>query len=572
MSSPSPPTPESNHSAGDLSGRRLGDFHLLRRLGHGAMAEVYLAEQEHLKRRVALKILKPELADDRTYLRRFELEAQAAASLIHTNIVQIYEVGCIDQLHYIAQEYVQGRNLRDYLARHGPLDLSHALSIIRQVASALAKAAEQGVIHRDIKPENIMLTAGGEVKVADFGLARLTREGTANDLTQIGITLGTPLYMSPEQVEGKPLDPRSDIYSFGVTCYQMLVGKPPFTGETALGVAVQHLKSRPQPLETLRPDLPPALCRIVHRMLAKNPAERFDSARDLLRELHRVQVEHFGADWPEDLPGLEPLAAEMADDPRIAATRQLEEVMKSSALMRPAGVAGVGLRRGLWRRSSSAGPRPGGPSFRRRCWPGPRPPSRKSTGSAPSNARPFASQLGTEAAWQSVIDYFPEEDNLRPAGQTATLPDLSAERAVRSGDGDFRRTGRPGQRPARVEGLRSGREMRGVEPPRPIYGIGRRPQPAMAHSRPAGQPTNAKIAAIRHRAEPLEAGTTVGERMGPVAFRAVPRRRLTCPAPVGKKVDSLIGGEPRRRAEKKPPSSSGPGHRILSPKTGVRLP
>ncbi len=343
MSSQSTPAPESNHStAGDLSGRRLGDFHLLRRLGRGAMAEVYLAEQEHLKRRVALKILKPELADDRTYLKRFELEAQAAASLVHANIVQIYEVGCIDQLHYIAQEYVQGRNLRDYLARHGPLDLSHALSIVRQVASALAKAAEQGVIHRDIKPENIMLTAGGEVKVADFGLARLTREGSANDLTQIGITLGTPLYMSPEQVEGKPLDPRSDVYSFGVTCYQMLAGTPPFTGETALGVAVQHLKSRPQPLESLRPDLPPALCRIVHRMLAKNPAERFDSARELLRELHRLQVEHFGADWPEDLPGLEPLAAEMADDPRIAAARQLEEVMKSAALMHP------GRRRWGW--------------------------------------------------------------------------------------------------------------------------------------------------------------------------------------------------------------------------------
>ena len=276
-----PPLPSDDHpkpNGGDLSGRRLGDFQLLRRLGRGAMAEVYLAEQDRLKRRVAVKILKPELAGDRTYLQRFELEAQAAASLVHANIVQIYEVGCVDKLHYIAQEYVQGQNLRDYLARHGPPDLSHALSIMRQVASALAKAAEQGVVHRDIKPENIMLTAGGEVKVADFGLARLTREGTANDLTQVGITLGTPLYMSPEQVEGKALDPRSDLYSLGVTCYQMLSGSPPFTGETALGVAVQHLKSRPQPLEAIRPDLPASLCRIVHRMLAKLPAERFASA------------------------------------------------------------------------------------------------------------------------------------------------------------------------------------------------------------------------------------------------------------------------------------------------------
>ncbi len=301
---PSPLTPRpAPLTETDLSGRQLGDFRLLRRLGRGAMADVYLAEQSGLKRRVAMKILKPELAADRTYLRRFELEAQAAASLVHANIVQIYEVGCVDRLHYIAQEYVDGQNLREHLARSGPPDLPHALSIMRQVAAALAKAAEQGVVHRDIKPENIMLTAGGEVKVADFGLARLTGAG-ANELTQVGMTLGTPLYMSPEQVEGKPLDPRSDIYSFGVTCYQMLGGEPPFRGETALAVAVQHLKTQPQPLESLRGDLPPALCRIVQQMLAKDPSRRPATARDLLRELRRVQIEHFGGDWPEDLPGL----------------------------------------------------------------------------------------------------------------------------------------------------------------------------------------------------------------------------------------------------------------------------
>ncbi|MCP4514909.1 MAG: serine/threonine protein kinase, partial [Delftia sp.] len=182
-------------------------------LGHGAMAEVYLAEQCRLRRRVAVKVLRQELANDPTYLKRFELEAQAAASLVHANIVQIYEVGRVDRLHYIAQEYVQGQNLMEWITRQGPPDLPHALSIMRQVAAALAKAAQQGVVHRDIKPENIMLTPSGEVKVADFGLARVTREGHAVDLTQIGVTMGTPLYMSPEQVEGKPLDPRSDIYS-----------------------------------------------------------------------------------------------------------------------------------------------------------------------------------------------------------------------------------------------------------------------------------------------------------------------------------------------------------------------
>ena len=396
---------------GNLSGRRLGDFHLLRRLGRGAMAEVYLAEQERLKRRVAIKILKPELAGDRTYLQRFELEAQAAASLVHANIVQIYEVGCVDGLHYIAQEYVQGQNLSDYLARRGPPDLGHALSIIRQVAAALAKAAEQGVVHRDIKPENIMLTPGGEVKVADFGLARLTREGATNDLTQVGITLGTPLYMSPEQIEGKPLDPRSDIYSLGITCYQMLGGSLPFSGETALGVAVQHLKSRPQPLESLRPDLPPALCRIVHRMLGKSPSDRFKSARELLKDLRRVQMEHFGEDWPADLPSWDSLAAELPDDPRTAATRRLDELMKSTE--RPPSP----MRRWGWLAAGTIAVACLGAAVAWRLFvPAPllanaeRAPARMPKEPSVERQCYRAGRLGTEAAWQSVIDYYPDEN------------------------------------------------------------------------------------------------------------------------------------------------------------------
>jgi tRNA A-37 threonylcarbamoyl transferase component Bud32 len=315
-----------------LSGRKLGDFRLIRRLGRGAMAEIYLAEQLSLKRRVAVKILKPELANDPTYLQRFEIEAQAAASLVHANIVQIYEVGHIDGRHYIAQEYVQGLNLHDWLYRNGPPDLAHALSIMRQVAAALAKAAEAGVVHRDIKPENILITSLGEVKVADFGLARLTREGIANGLTQIGITLGTPLYMSPEQVEGKILDHRSDIYSFGVTCYQMLAGAPPFSGETALAVAVQHLKTQPKPLETLRTDLPPALCRLIHTMLVKDAQRRCASARDVLRELRRIQIEVFGQDWPEELPGWESLVGETSPASRSAVTQQLDGLMKTQTM------------------------------------------------------------------------------------------------------------------------------------------------------------------------------------------------------------------------------------------------
>jgi serine/threonine-protein kinase len=322
-------SPKHEPLAADLSGRQLGDYRLLRRLGRGAMAEVYLAEQCSLGRQVAIKVLKPELATDQTYIRRFLREAQAAAALVHANIVQIHEIGHIDDVHFIAQEYVQGLNLRQWITRNGALDLRMALIVMRQVASALAKAADQGIVHRDIKPENIMLTRSGEVKVADFGLARLPTKGEAVELTQTGMTLGTPLYMSPEQVEGNPLDPRSDIYSFGVTCYQMLVGSPPFDGETALSVAVQHLKKSPESLENQRPDLPPALGRIVHKMLAKAPEDRHQSARELLKELRPIQLEHLDDEWPEDLPGWDLAELDTAAASLAETTQRLDALMKT---------------------------------------------------------------------------------------------------------------------------------------------------------------------------------------------------------------------------------------------------
>ncbi|MBI2826533.1 MAG: serine/threonine protein kinase [Planctomycetia bacterium] len=314
----------------DLSGRQLDDFHLLRRLAHGAMAEVYLAEQGSLRRQVALKVLKSELAKDESYVKRFHNEAHAAASLVHANIVQIHSVGCADGVHYIAQEYVQGQNLAEWMARRGPPDLTLAVKIMRQVAAALSKAAERGIIHRDIKPENIMLARTGEVKVADFGLARQSGDGAAPNLTQVGVTMGTPLYMSPEQVEGRAIDPRSDLYSFGVTCYQMLAGRPPFRGETALAIAVQHLNSQPERLELSRPDLPPAMCRIVHKLLAKDPQGRYESARELLRDLRGLQVPGETEPEAEDVEGAA-LAADTAEVGAGLATSRLAVVMKSQA-------------------------------------------------------------------------------------------------------------------------------------------------------------------------------------------------------------------------------------------------
>ncbi len=393
----------------DLSGRQIGEFRFLRRLGRGAMAEVYLAEQRPLTRWVAVKILKPELANNPIYLKRFEREAQAAASLVHANIVQIHEVGHVEGLHYIVQEYVQGLNLSDWLARNGPPKLSVALGIMRQVAAALCKAAEEGVVHRDIKPENILLTTAGEVKVADFGLARIARETNATDLTQIGITMGTPLYMSPEQVEGKPLDCRSDLYSFGVTCYQMLAGCTPFVGDTALAVAVQHMRKAPPPLEDRRPDLPAALCRVVHLMLAKDPQRRWQSPRELLRELYRIHLEYCPHDSSAELDqwatvGFEPLA-----DPRISATRQLGEAMQRSApaprrrdrLLLAAAMLAAFLLAALttWaavRQPPLLSPPHGQPRIAKQ--------------STVVRQFYYASQIGTEEAWQSVIAYFPEKE------------------------------------------------------------------------------------------------------------------------------------------------------------------
>jgi len=272
----------------NLADRHLGDFRLLRRIGHGGMAEVYLAEQVSLKRNVAVKVLREEMLADAVHVKRFEQEAKAAGGLNHPNIVQVYTIGKAGGIHYIAQEYVQGMNLREYLNRNGPPDLETALSFMRQMTSALEAASEAGIVHRDIKPENILITRKDDVKITDFGLAQLTLPGERLNLTQVGMTMGTPLYMSPEQVNGRHVDHRSDLYSLGVTCYHMLCGITPFRGETALSVAVQHVNSEPPPLNTQRADLPEVVCRLVHRMMAKAPDDRYQTADALGIDLSRI--------------------------------------------------------------------------------------------------------------------------------------------------------------------------------------------------------------------------------------------------------------------------------------------
>ena len=225
------PVPPPDDPTPDLTGRTLGDFQVLRKLGQGGMGQVYLAEQLSLKRKVALKILRRDLAASPTALERFQAEAEAVARVTHANIVQVYAFGEDDGLQYMALEYVEGRNLRDYLDQQGAAGAAARAGIMRQVAAALQRASELG--HHPPRHQ------AGEHPPHPQGrgegrrlrpVAGFAGDGRPLNLTQTGVTMGTPLYMSPEQVEGKPVDPRTDIYSFGVTCYHMLAGQPPFRG------------------------------------------------------------------------------------------------------------------------------------------------------------------------------------------------------------------------------------------------------------------------------------------------------------------------------------------------------
>jgi serine/threonine-protein kinase len=400
----------------DLIGKKIKDFLVLRRLGRGAMAEVYLAQQISLNRQVALKVLNPELARDPTYVRRFHHEARSAAALVHGGIVQIYEVGEHDGVHYIAQEYVAGRNLGEVIHSSGSLSPQLTLDILRQATGALAKAASEKIVHRDIKPENIMLASSGEVKVADFGLARVQGDGGAN-LTQIGVTMGTPLYMSPEQIEGRQLDSRSDIYSLGVTAYHMLAGQPPFVGDTPLSVAVQHLNVAPTPLASRRTDLPPQLGRIVERMMAKKPDERFGDPAALLIELHSAASKGAEEGWATSIDHAALSQILRAADQRSLVTGRLDELMKTTALVRPkrtsrtwliAAIAACALAGAAAAAFTSPG------SLWRGAQIGP------PVLSSPWAQLYHAKQVDTEEAWRAVMSYFPHAgsyyDNLAKQG------------------------------------------------------------------------------------------------------------------------------------------------------------
>jgi eukaryotic-like serine/threonine-protein kinase len=277
-----------------LIGVRLGDFQILRRLGRGGMAEVYAARQLSLRREVAVKVLRPEFAKDEDYVRRFRREARSAAKLNHPNIVTVLDVGSQDDVTYMVQELVDGENLKVIVEQSGAFPPESVREILVSVALALVEADSAGIVHRDIKPENLIRSSNGILKVADFGLARVTVGGESSmaGMTQVGMTLGTPRYMSPEQIQGREVDARSDLYSLGVTAYHLLTGKPPFDAEDPVALAVKHLHDIPMPLESARASttgkheiIADDLIAIIGRLMAKSPDDRFASASDLLHTL-----------------------------------------------------------------------------------------------------------------------------------------------------------------------------------------------------------------------------------------------------------------------------------------------
>jgi beta-lactam-binding protein with PASTA domain/predicted Ser/Thr protein kinase len=264
-------------------------YQIHKRIGRGGMADVFSARDLLLDRQVAVKVLFPEFATDSNFVERFRREAQSAANLSHPNIVNVYDWGKYEGTYFITMEEVQGRTLAEILKTNKKLTAKQAAEIGSEVAAALGFAHENGVAHRDIKPANILIGSNGQVKVADFGIARAMNAPTESNLTQVGSVMGTATYFSPEQAQGAQPDPRSDLYSLGIVMYEMVAGRPPFTGENPVSIAYKQVHDSPQPLVQIVADVPRAFEAIVAKLLAKDPKLRYPSAGALRDDLRRFR-------------------------------------------------------------------------------------------------------------------------------------------------------------------------------------------------------------------------------------------------------------------------------------------
>ncbi len=261
-------------------------YTILERIGGGGMADVYRAHDKLLDRSVAVKVLRSQFTSDEEFVTRFRREAQAAARLSHPNIVNIYDVGCDEDIYYIVMEYISGETLKERIQRAGQLSIESAVRIAVEIAEALEHAHQNGLVHCDIKPHNILTTKAGRIKVTDFGIAKAVTSAT---MTHTGTIIGSVHYFSPEQAKGAAVGAKSDIYSLGVVMYEMLTGTVPFNGETPISIALKHLQEEPRPLRESNPDVPPLVEAIVLKAMAKEPDQRFSDISEMITDLRLAQ-------------------------------------------------------------------------------------------------------------------------------------------------------------------------------------------------------------------------------------------------------------------------------------------
>jgi serine/threonine-protein kinase len=280
-----------------------GRYRVLRKLGAGGMADVWLAEDQHLQRQVALKVLHRHFAQDREFVARFQREAEAAAGLQHPNIVSVYDRGEVDGTSYIAMQYVEGPTLKELIERG--LSPEQAVMLIRQVLEAARAAHRQGIVHRDLKPQNVIVDGEGKALVTDFGIAR----AGVSEITQTGSVMGTPHYLSPEQAQGYEVSSVSDLYSIGVLLYEALTGRVPFEGESAVAVAMKQVSQAPQRPSSINPRVSPALDAVVMRALEKEPGQRFQSADAFIAALDQAMREPGTASGTQSFAPLPPVVA-----------------------------------------------------------------------------------------------------------------------------------------------------------------------------------------------------------------------------------------------------------------------
>lgn len=308
-----------------------GRYRVDEEIGRGGMSKVFRGTDTVLGRPVAVKVLDPKLAEDETFVSRFRREAQAAARINNPHIVAVYDTGHDGGVDFIVMEYVEGKTLADYLTGGGRILPNRAVEIADDVAQVLDAAHAQGIVHRDIKPSNIIITPSGEVKVTDFGIALLATQDT---VAQTLAVLGTAAYLSPEQAQGEAVDARTDIYSLGCVLYEMVAGRPPFVGDTPVAIASKHVLETPGPPSQLNGDVSPALDAVIMKALAKNPANRYQTAREFRDDLERIER------------GQQVLATPILAD--AAATQAVPPVGPPTQVMPPAEQEPSGGNRWIW--------------------------------------------------------------------------------------------------------------------------------------------------------------------------------------------------------------------------------